>query len=67
MKREPLGTIELNINDRIYTVKIYTNNCSVYQWLGIIIDDTDKCIGSTKQESVDDIKQSAISLVLQGF
>ena len=67
MTREQLGSIDLNINDRLYTVKIYTNDCSIYQWLGIIIDDTDKCVGSTKQESLDDIRQSAISLVLQGF
>jgi len=67
MTREPLGTIKLTINDRIYTVQIYTNDCSINQWLGIIIDDTDKCIGSIKQESVDKIKRSAINLVLQEF
>lgn len=67
MKPEPLATIELECNGRQYTVKVYNRENSFYPWIGTIYDDTNKCIGTTKQLSIGDIRESAISLVLHEF
>ena len=60
---EPLGTINFELNNRSYVVKIYTNDCSIYPWVGFIYDDLNKCHGKTTQATVDDLKQSAIDMI----
>lgn len=65
MKLEPKGTIDFIVNERIYIVKIFDNNCSIYSFKGFIYDDTNTCIGRTTQGNIAAIKTSAIKMIKQ--
>ena len=53
---ELLTIVKLEHNNRPYSLKVYTNDCSVYPWKAFLYDDLNRSIGMNQSKPLNSLQ-----------